>query len=395
MAAVKGWHAAFPALLLLIPTGARAADDLNAAARELARKTAAVSGREPVSVTWRNLSSLGSLELGQARAGFETALREAGARPSEIAPVAEAQITLSENAAEYLMVEEIRKGEDRQVFIAAWKRAPRTLAPSSGIGLEKKLIWEQDDPILDIAVAADTLLVLSRSRITVLARQNGQWIPAGAADLPARSWPRDMRGRLRLNGAAFQASLPGVMCRGTLQPLSLDCQPAADPWLVESGSRAMLLASFAANRNYFDGHVTTQAGIRKMVAPFFSAASVEEQGRQIWLLAMLDGRTQIFDAAFEPAGFIANWGSDIAGTEARCGGSTQVLATRPGDGSEADTVQVFGIVNRSPVALAAPVGFSGPVTALWPAGGASAIAIARDLGTGKYAAYTLTVACGF
>ena len=122
---MKGWHAAFSALLLLIPTGARAAEDLNAAARELARRTVALAGREPVLVTWRNVSSLGSLELGQARGTFESALREAGARPSEIAPVAEAQITVSENAAEYLMVEEIRKAEDRQVFIASWKRTSR------------------------------------------------------------------------------------------------------------------------------------------------------------------------------------------------------------------------------------------------------------------------------
>ena len=72
---------------------------------------------------------------------------------------------------------------------------------------------------------------------------------------------------------------------------------------------------------------------------------------------MVDGRTQIYDSAFEPAGSISNWGSDLAGTEARCGGGTQVLATRPGDGSETDAVQVFGIVNRSPMALAPPVGF--------------------------------------
>ena len=201
--------------------------------------------------------------------------------------------------------------------------------------------------------------MLSRSGVVAMARQNGQWAAAGAADLPAKPWPRDMRGKLRLNGTGFQAALPGVVCRGTLQPLTMDCQAAADPWLLESGSRAMLLAAFTANRNYFDGRVTTQSGVGKTIAPFFSAASVEEQGRPIWLLAMVDGRTQIFDAAFDPAGSIPNWGSDIAGTEARCGGGTQVLATRPGDGSEADTVQAFGIVNRSPVALAAPVGFSG------------------------------------
>jgi hypothetical protein len=391
---VKGWHAAFSALLLLIPTGARAADDLNAAARELARKTVAIAGREPVSLTWRNLSSLGSIELGQARGAFEAALREAGGRPAEIAAVAEAQITLSENAVEYLMVEELRKAEERQVFLASWKRTSRIPAPFSGIALEKKLVWEQDEPILDIAMPGDNLLVLSRSRVVVLARQNGQWSPVGAADLPSKPWPRDMRGRVHLNGGGFQASLPGTACRGSLQPFTLECQPSGEPWVLESGSRAMLLANFAANRNYFDGHVTTQAGSRKQVPPFFSAASVEEQGRQIWLLAMVDGRTQIYDTAFEPAGYIPNWGSDLAGTEARCGGGTQVLATRPGDGSETDTVQVFGIVNRAPAALSPAVGFAGPVTALWPAGGASAVAVARDLGTGKYAAYTLTVACG-
>src|SRR5690242_10754634 len=158
IAAVKGWHAAFSALLLLIPTGARAADDLNAAARELARKTVAIAGREPVSLTWRNLSSLGSIELGQARGAFEAALREAGGRPAEIAAVAEAQITLSENAVEYLMVEELRKAEERQVFLASWKRTSRIPAPFSGIALEKKLVWEQDEPILDIAMPGDNLL---------------------------------------------------------------------------------------------------------------------------------------------------------------------------------------------------------------------------------------------
>jgi hypothetical protein len=392
---VKGWHAAISALLLLIPTGAKAAEDLNAAARELARKTVAVVGREPVLVAWRNLSSLGSLELGQARGVFESSLREAGARASEIAPVAEAQITLSENNADYLMVEEIRKGEDRQVMIASWKRSARPISTPPAIALEKKLLWEQEEEILDVAVTPDSMLVLSRSRLAAFSRQNGQWSPAGTADLPAKPWPRDLRGRLRVNGAAYQALLPGTACRGSLQPLTLDCQPASDPWVLDSGSRAMILAAFAANRNYFDGHITTQAGIRKTTAPFFSAAAVEEQGRPLWLLAMLDGRTQIFDADFNPLASVANWGSDIAGTDARCGGGTQVLATRPGDGSEADTIQVFGIVNRSPVALAAPVGFSGPVTALWPTGGASAVAVARDLGTGKYAAYTLSIACSF
>ncbi len=92
IAGVNGWHAVLSALLVFLPQDARAADDLGGAIRELARKTAAFAGRgEPVSLSWRNVSSLGSAEFNQARAAFESALRESGGRASDIAPVAEAR----------------------------------------------------------------------------------------------------------------------------------------------------------------------------------------------------------------------------------------------------------------------------------------------------------------
>jgi hypothetical protein len=109
---------------------------------------------------------------------------------------------------------------------------------------------------------------------------------------------------------------------------------------------------------------------------------------------MLDGRTQVFDAWLDPLGAIASWGSDIAGTEASCGGGSQVLATRPGDAGEPDAIQAFAIVNRAALALTAPVEFAGPVTALWPSGAISALAVVRDPLTGRYAAYVITVVCG-
>jgi hypothetical protein len=174
----------------------------------------------------------------------------------------------------------------------------------------------------------------------------------------------------------------------------MECRPGDEPWVIESGSRAMLLGNFAATRNYFDGRVTTQTGLRKTLAPFFSAAEVEDQGRQFWLLAMVDGRTQIFDPSLDPAGTISSWGSDIAGTDARCGGGTQVLATRAGDGSEPEAIQGYALVNSAPVPLTAPVELPGPVTALWSSGGTSAVAIVRNLVSGKYTAYVVTVACG-
>jgi hypothetical protein len=397
IAAVERWHAVLCALPFLIPSGAHAAEDLNGAAHELARQSAAFAGEgEPVSVEYRNLSSMGPAEIGQARGAFEAALKEAGLRVSEVAPVAELRLTFSENQSQYLLVEEARKGDQRQVWMAAWKRAGPAAAAFSGMALDRKLVWEQEEQILDVAFPAVGMLVLSPSKLTLYTRQNGSWEPRQAVPLaPGKPWPRDLRGRLRVTGASFQASLPGVECRGAAEPaLSIDCRPSEDPWVLESGSRASLAANFNPARNHFDGRVATRTGLRKTVAPFYSAASVEEQGWPLWLLAMLDGRTQIFDAGLNPVGLIASWGSDIAGTEASCGGGSQVLATRPGDAGEPDAIQAFAVVNRAAKPLTAPVEFAGPVAALWPSSPTSALAVARNPLTGRYAAYVITVLCG-
>jgi hypothetical protein len=385
---VKGWYAACLSLLFWIQHPARAAEDLNGAARELARKTAVQAKSEPVVTTWRDLSSLGSPVLAQARGTFETALREAGGHSGEPAAV-EAQITLSENQAEYLLVEEIHKGEERQVWIASWKRASNGTAAGSAAVLEKRLVWEQDEQILDVAIAGDLIWVLSPARIAAY-RAGAQVYSARIA--ASRPWPRDLRGRLRVNGANVQANLPGTLCNGIANGgLALECRPGDEMWTIESGARALLLAAFAPGRDYFDGRVVTQTGVRKAIGPFYSAAEVDDGGRQMWLVAMVDGRTAILDASFESVSAIPTWGSDIAGTDARCGGRAAVLATRPGEAREGDAVEAFAIVNRaaSPIGVAADL--PGPVTALWS--GTSVVAIVRHAGTGKYQAYVLTIGC--
>jgi hypothetical protein len=396
IAAVKRWHAVLSALLFFVP-GAKAADDVSGAARELARKTAAFAGKgAPVAVTWRNLSSLESAAA-QARTAFEEALQEAGLRSGDSAPVVEAHVTMSENASQFLLVEEASKGEEHQVWIAAWKRGETAPVLPAGAALEKKLVWEQADQILDIAFPPAGMLVLSPSNITLYSRNGAQWEAQRTVPLaPAKPWPADLRGHLRLKGAGFQALLPGMQCDGTTEPsLSAECHAGDEAWVLESGSRALLLADFAPARNYFGGRVTTQTGQRKTVTPFFSAASVESQGRTLWLLAAIDGKTQIFDAALDPAGTsTAQWGSDIAGTDAHCGTGSQVLATRPGDRGQPDAIQAFSLVDRTPEPLTEAADFPGPVVALWTSGGSAVTVVVRDLRTGKYAAYAVTVVCG-
>jgi hypothetical protein len=52
------------------------------------------------------------------------------------------------------------------------------------------------------------------------------------------------------------------------------------------------------------------------------------------------------------------------------------------------------MADSTPEPLTETVDFPGPVMALWSSGGNSALAIVRDLRTGKYAAYAVTVVCG-
>jgi hypothetical protein len=396
IAAVKEWHAVFAALLFFC-SGAKAADDPGAAARELARKTAAFAGKgAAIAVSWRNLSSLESA-ANQARTAFEEALQETGLRTGDAAPLVEAKVTVSENASQFLLVEEAWKGDERQVWIAYWKRSEAAAALPAGLTLEKKLLWEQAEQILDVAFPPAGMLVLSPASITLYTRNGAQWQVQRTVPLaPAKPWPADLRGHLRLKGSGFQALLPGVQCDGTTEPsLSAECHASDEAWVLESGSRGLLLADFAATRNYFDGRVTTQSGQRKNVAPFFSASSVESQGRTWWLLAAIDGRVQIFDATLEPAGKLsAQWGSDIAGTDARCGTGSQVLATRPGDSGQPDSIQAFTMVDRTPQPLTEPAEFPGPVLALWTSGGNAATVVVRDLGSQQYSAYAITVVCG-
>lgn len=398
LAAVKGWQAVqaavIGALLLPIP-GAWAADDLNTATVALARKTAALAGRgEAVAVAYKNMSSLAPVEWSGVRTAFESALRDAGCRALDTGAV-EVRLTVSETPTQYLLVEEARRGDDRQVWIASWNRTASESLKPAGVSLDLKQVWRQTDPILDIAFLPAGMLVLSPAKLTLYTRTGDSWTAAASSSIAnAKPWPRDLRGRVRATGATFQVFLPGLACNGNTDPaLSADCRASEAPWVLESGSRGLLLATFAASRDYFDGRVVTQSGARKSVAPFYSAASVESQGRTFWVMAQTDGRAQIADASLEPLGAIAQWGSDIAGIDAHCGGPSQVLATRTGDWSEPDALQSFTVAERAATPATAAALLPGPVTALWPSGASAALAVVRDLVSGDFIAYVASVSC--
>jgi len=159
-----------------------------------------------------------------------------------------------------------------------------------------------------------------------------------------------------------------------------------------------MLANYAADRNYFDGRVVLQDGMRKTLPPFYSAAAEEEASGTVWLLALVDGQTQLFDpsAGIEGVAGGSAWGSDIASVSGSCGGA-HVLATRPGnatqpDAGQPDALQAFSVANRAILPASDPLPFAGAITALWPASASSVLAV--SLAGGKYQAYVVTLVCG-
>jgi hypothetical protein len=340
--------------------------------RELARKiAAALAPREAVTLSVRNASSLAPAEVAGVRREVENQLRAGNFTLASDAPTTVA-VTLSENWQGGVWIAEIRRGDKRDTVMVAPTR-PRERAATTPMGIDRQLILEQPEPILDAVALENLLIVLEPDEVVFYGRKDARWERRQAIALPQRVWPRDLRGRLTVEGGVFEAFLPGLACKGKVQPEpGLECGESDAPWPVG--------APLAKGRNYFEA---------EKLPPFYSAARVGEYS----LAAGVDGRTQWFDGATAATGAFAGWGSDIAAVETGCGGGRQVLATRPGDSTDTDAVQAFEMTGRRPTAVSPPVEFSGPVTAMWPAGPASAVAITRDLKTGQYAAFRISLTC--
>ena len=355
---------------------------MGGAAHDLARGVAAAVAHEPVAVSMKNLSSLGAAETAEIRRAFESELKAAGQ------PAAEVQLTISENLTQFLLVAEIRRNGERQMLLESWPRAPAPAPPRdkpARVTLEKKLLWEQDQPILDAAQTGDAMLVLDATRVLMVRGRERQSAPIPAT----HAWPRDTRGRLLVSDTAFTAYLPGTICRGSTAPqLSLACQDSQDPWLLAPGA----IALFAPDRNLFQGHIDIEPGGVHDLPPFYSAAPAGDT----WIFAAADGHAHMYTHSWESAGAIDQWGSDIAAIQSPCG--ARILATRPTTLTGPDAIQPYDLgasepTNAAPNPAGPALEFSGPITALWSAGN-SATAVSRDLQTGRYAAFSLAPTCG-
>jgi hypothetical protein len=398
--AVTGWREVLyllPLLVAPILPAAEAPAGPAEAARELARRLA--SGfRGPVALVVRNLSDLAPADVAEFRRTLATELHgvslvEGGAETGAADAV---HVTLSQNFAAYLLAAEVKRGEERQVILFPFKRVAGALrAGPAAVTVDKSLIASLAEPILDVARADQDLLLLQPARVTRFTSVNGNWEARESAAYGPLSLPRDPRGRLMVQSGSYLAYLPGAICSGAVQPLDARCREGDEAWpLVRDPA---LRAYPARGRNYFDGRVSTP-GVSKSVPAFYSAvqtaAATQNAAPDQWIFTRLDGRAWLHDASLEPVAAIGAWGSDLAAVAVKCGAGSLVLATRPGDGSEKDSIRVYQITDRQAAEAASAIDMPGPVTALWTMDESAVVAVARDLASGEYAAYRLAISCG-
>jgi hypothetical protein len=398
--------------------------------QQLARRIAAVTGTGTIALIFENRSSLGKRDSEVIQNGLRSALEGVGIRFARSEQVISGQtasvstavrVSLSENAASYVWVAEIRQSAGEPVVVMVSVPRPESSISSREsvpLSLRKISLWTQDDAILDVAVLEENatpsrIAVLDAEKITLYRLQAGKWqLEQTLGIVHARPWPRDLRGRLiPAKDHLLDVYLPGVICRSVGgAPVALTCREADDPWplvpaalggsfstLPSAGPTSAAIAPvgafYASTRNFFTGALTAGVGKFTTVPKFYSAAVLPRDKSTLWLFAATDGRVHMVDGMSDQASRL-DWGSDLASVKTACGSGWQVLATSSEE-TNGDSVRAYEFPDRDAVAVSAAIDFAGGViTALWTEAKAdTAIAVVRNRETGSYEAFRLAVTC--
>ncbi len=340
-------------LLLALLAVLAQAETLDDAVRELARDIAAqLAPGEIAHVSERSIDPAFAGETTRGRTLLDRALRRPAARG---AATVEVVLTATENLRGPLLVAEIQRGQDTTVETVNY--SAQLTARASRPALVSRLLWEQDEPILDLAPMGDqSFLVLTPSGV-MLCRRNDAQCEMKESRPPALTG-RDPRGRLIVSGEAFTAYLP---------------DEASGEFQIDGEA-----VHFSPGQN------TLENGSGEK---FYSIA----RAGSFRLVAGIDGRMRISQG---PQTYVLDgWGSDVVGIASSCEPGPMVVATSSSESNASDAAAAYEITGQNSHAATDPVQFQGPVTALWPSAG-GALAVVHQLATGRYAAYNLTLDCG-
>lgn len=390
------------AVAMMLSAQISSAGDWTVPAQKLAGEVVAATGPGAAALEITNRSSLSHAEFDQVSRELRSQMGALGLQfVNADAAAATITISLSEDLQNYVWVAQVRQGAGTSsvAMVSTPRKGSAPVGQDAAVAVHKALVWFQPEQILDAAIMDGSpthMAVLDTEKVALYRLEGGRWQPEQFLPIPhGRAWPRDARGRLILRkDHLLDAYLPGMFCSTTkASPLGLDCRQSDDPWPLGDDS-ANLKAFFAPSRNYFTGALAPGVGRETAAPAFYSAAALPRDKYTLWIFAGVDGQFHLLDGVTDQIAPKLDWGSDIASVHSVCGTRWSVLATGSGEGL-VDTVRVFDVADREPIAVSQAEKFHGPITALWAeASGNTAIAVAHNSENGNYEAYRLSFLCG-
>lgn len=380
-------------VVCLAALSALGAEKWDTASAEASRRIVALAGNGPLSFEVRNASSVPQDQVAVIRRAIDANLRSQGVQLRDAAQgFATVRVTLSENIQGWVWIIEIPGSQEPKVSLLNIPRETGPSSPNGSMTLRRSMLFAGKEQILDAATLSkngEHVVVLTPSAISVyqVDAATRSWYPERSFSIPHGTYPRDLRGRLQMNGdGEFTAFVPGIQCRGkALQQDSTQCANSDDPWWLGGNTNAF----FNSARNHFTGVVP---GVPRALPPFFSAAWINWRS-ETWLVSALDGQVSILDGTnLRPVGGTRDWGSDIAGVRTGCGTGPLALASSAGEAGS-DNLRTFKIVELEAAPVSAPLVFEGSITALWAKPqGDTAVAVIQTP-AGSYEAYSVSIAC--
>jgi hypothetical protein len=375
-------------VFLFLP-GAANADTLEESARLLARKVWASIHGSSVSLEFRNLSSLRSSEFASVSAAFQEELQRRGVKILPADAAANLVVSVTQNPTEYIGVVQIQRKETIETVMdtIGLVKGPGVPEPAFSLVLHKELLFSSDNPILDVVLDADGkyAYALGVQEISSYEWRGAEWVPTGVEHLPiTRSPERAEQGLYSgVLADAAAAYLTGELCRIPLvDGKGWNCERTTEHVPVRTVSPAAL------------------AG--KKLGAWISAAQFETEGKTKIVVTGQDGPARLYEEGPEPVAVFPNWGSEIASVYSGCGSGWQLLVTGNGDWTTSDTIQAIDLKDRRAQSVSAAMEFAGPIIAMHTpatrtadnvAANGRAVAVARNLQTGRYEVYQLSISC--
>lgn len=375
-------------VLVLLPRPAHG-DTLEESARLLARKVWASIHGSSVSLEFRNISSLGSTEFASFSTAFQEELERRGVKIVLADAVVSLVVSVTQNPTEYIGVVQIQRKENTETVMGPIRLvdAPAAPEPAFGLTLHREFLFSQDTPILDVAFNSYSkdAYVLGIRELGSYELRDEHWVLTGSDRLPRHRVPkRSERGLFGIGIDSESAVFPEEVCTFSMLPGTKGWECQKNTWGL--GLRA----------------VSPEAMSGKNLGAWISAAQIVTEGKTKLVVTGEDGLARLYEEGPEPVAVFADWGSEIASVYSGCGSGWQLLVTGKGDWTKADAIQAIDIQDRRAQSVSNPMEFSGPIVALHVPGtriptnataNSQAFAVDRNLQTGRYEAYLLSITC--